>query len=185
MPEPNGFFGSGRNSSATRGRGARSSCTDTRRPAPGSLANRINVDTGAFASSILTALVLEGRERRFLSTEARSSPRARPDLSGLDRTEKILDSLILSFFPGNSRPAFWREKRQGRRPHPLAGSVRTGGGGGGAAHEQPRQNGARRPYREDWMSRRKQSIQRRRHRDDQNRRRHARGPPLRRCDADF
>lgn len=28
--------------------------------------NRINVDTGAFASSILTAVVLEGAERRFL-----------------------------------------------------------------------------------------------------------------------
>ncbi len=39
-------------------------------PRPEVLPNRINVDTGAFASSILTALVLEGRERRFLSTES-------------------------------------------------------------------------------------------------------------------
>jgi serine/threonine protein phosphatase 1 len=32
--------------------------------------NRINVDTGAYASSVLTALVLEGETRRFLSTAA-------------------------------------------------------------------------------------------------------------------
>jgi serine/threonine protein phosphatase 1 len=38
-------------------------------PRPEVLPNRINLDTGAFASSILTALVLEGSERRFLSTE--------------------------------------------------------------------------------------------------------------------
>jgi len=31
---------------------------------------RINVDTGAFATSVLTALVLEGKERRFLQTRA-------------------------------------------------------------------------------------------------------------------
>ena len=30
--------------------------------------NRINIDTGAFATSILTAIVLEGEDRRFLST---------------------------------------------------------------------------------------------------------------------
>ncbi len=30
--------------------------------------NRINIDTGAYASSILTALVLEGETRRFLAT---------------------------------------------------------------------------------------------------------------------
>jgi serine/threonine protein phosphatase 1 len=30
--------------------------------------NRINVDTGAYASSVLTALVIEGEGRRFLST---------------------------------------------------------------------------------------------------------------------
>jgi serine/threonine protein phosphatase 1 len=36
--------------------------------APEILPNRINVDTGAFATSILTALVLEGAERRFLMT---------------------------------------------------------------------------------------------------------------------
>lgn len=30
--------------------------------------NRINVDTGAYASSVLTALVLEGETRRFLAT---------------------------------------------------------------------------------------------------------------------
>jgi serine/threonine protein phosphatase 1 len=38
-------------------------------PRPEVLPNRINVDTRAFASSILTALVLEGAERRFLSAE--------------------------------------------------------------------------------------------------------------------
>jgi serine/threonine protein phosphatase 1 len=31
-------------------------------------ANRINIDTGAYATSILTALILEGAERRFLMT---------------------------------------------------------------------------------------------------------------------
>ncbi len=35
---------------------------------PELLANRINVDTGAFASSILTAVALEGSERRIIST---------------------------------------------------------------------------------------------------------------------
>ena len=30
--------------------------------------NRINIDTGAYASSVLTALVLEGESRRFLAT---------------------------------------------------------------------------------------------------------------------
>ncbi len=39
--------------------------------APETLPNRINIDTGAYATSILTALVLEGAERRFLSTEPR------------------------------------------------------------------------------------------------------------------
>ena len=43
-------------------------------PRPEVLPNRINIDTGAFASSILTALVLEGRERRFLSTERALEP---------------------------------------------------------------------------------------------------------------
>ena len=33
-------------------------------------ANRINIDTGAFATSVLTCLVLEGDERRFLSAGA-------------------------------------------------------------------------------------------------------------------
>ena len=32
-------------------------------------ANRINIDTGAYASSILTALILEGSELRFLATD--------------------------------------------------------------------------------------------------------------------
>lgn len=36
--------------------------------APEIRSNRINIDTGAYASSNLTALVLEGEERRFLST---------------------------------------------------------------------------------------------------------------------
>jgi serine/threonine protein phosphatase 1 len=35
---------------------------------PEILANRINVDTGAYATNVLTALVLEGRERRFIAT---------------------------------------------------------------------------------------------------------------------
>ena len=47
-------------------------------PRPEVLPNRINVDTGAFASSILTALVLEGRERRFLSTESAPEPENAP-----------------------------------------------------------------------------------------------------------
>jgi len=34
-------------------------------------ANRIGIDTGAYATGILTALVLEGNERRFLQTTAR------------------------------------------------------------------------------------------------------------------
>lgn len=38
--------------------------------APDVQANRINVDTGAFATSVLTALVLEGADRRFLQTRA-------------------------------------------------------------------------------------------------------------------
>ena len=36
--------------------------------APDVKSNRINIDTGAFATSVLTALVLEGTERRFLAT---------------------------------------------------------------------------------------------------------------------
>ena len=47
-------------------------------PRPEVLPNRINVDTGAFASSILTALVLEGPERRFLSTESAPKPECAP-----------------------------------------------------------------------------------------------------------
>jgi serine/threonine protein phosphatase 1 len=42
---------------------------------PELLASRINVDTGAFASSILTAVALEGSQRRILST-ARSAGRS-------------------------------------------------------------------------------------------------------------
>ncbi len=34
-------------------------------------ANRIGIDTGAYATGVLTALVLEGNERRFLQTAAR------------------------------------------------------------------------------------------------------------------
>jgi serine/threonine protein phosphatase 1 len=39
--------------------------------APEIMTNRINIDTGAYASSVLTALVLEGETRRFLSTGRR------------------------------------------------------------------------------------------------------------------
>jgi len=35
---------------------------------PQSLPHRIGVDTGAYATNVLTSLVIEGRERRFLST---------------------------------------------------------------------------------------------------------------------
>jgi len=35
---------------------------------PNSLPNRIGIDTGAYATNVLTCLVLEGRDRRFLST---------------------------------------------------------------------------------------------------------------------
>jgi len=41
---------------------------------PELLSNRINVDTGAFASSILTAVVLEGSQRRILSTGRAAPP---------------------------------------------------------------------------------------------------------------
>ena len=34
--------------------------------APQILANRVNVDTGAFATGVLTALVIEGVEKRIL-----------------------------------------------------------------------------------------------------------------------
>ena len=47
--------------------------------APEVRANRINIDTGAFATSVLTCLVLEGTERRFLtvsSAPARARARA-------------------------------------------------------------------------------------------------------------
>ncbi len=36
--------------------------------APEILPNRINIDTGAYATDVLTCLVLEGRERRFIAT---------------------------------------------------------------------------------------------------------------------
>lgn len=42
--------------------------------APQVRANRIGIDTGAFASGILTCLVLEGQERRFLSSGAADWP---------------------------------------------------------------------------------------------------------------
>lgn len=38
--------------------------------APESLPNRINVDTGAYATDVLTCVVLEGDQRRFMSTGA-------------------------------------------------------------------------------------------------------------------
>ncbi len=38
---------------------------------PDTRANRINIDTGAFATSVLTCLALEGAERRFLTAGAR------------------------------------------------------------------------------------------------------------------
>jgi serine/threonine protein phosphatase 1 len=49
--------------------------------APELLPNRINVDTGAFASSVLTAVVLEGSQRRILSTE-RAAPRSDDESGG-------------------------------------------------------------------------------------------------------
>jgi serine/threonine protein phosphatase 1 len=36
--------------------------------APEILPNRINIDTGAYATDVLTCLVLQGRERRFIAT---------------------------------------------------------------------------------------------------------------------
>jgi serine/threonine protein phosphatase 1 len=39
--------------------------------APQLRANRIGIDTGAYATGVLTALVLEGNERRFIQTSAR------------------------------------------------------------------------------------------------------------------
>jgi serine/threonine protein phosphatase 1 len=38
---------------------------------PEARANRINIDTGAFATSVLTCLALEGTQRRFLTVGAR------------------------------------------------------------------------------------------------------------------
>ena len=38
-------------------------------PEPEVLANRVNVDTGAFASGRLTALVIDGAEKRLLTVE--------------------------------------------------------------------------------------------------------------------
>ena len=40
-------------------------------PEPEVLANRVNVDTGAFASGRLTALVIDGAEKRLLTVEDR------------------------------------------------------------------------------------------------------------------
>ena len=42
-------------------------------PQPEIKPNRINVDTGAYASSVLTALVLEGASRRFLTANGRGA----------------------------------------------------------------------------------------------------------------
>jgi serine/threonine protein phosphatase 1 len=39
--------------------------------------NRIGIDTGAYRSGVLTALVIEGAQRRFLSV-ARSEPERPP-----------------------------------------------------------------------------------------------------------
>ncbi len=43
-------------------------------PQPITLPNRIGIDTGAYYTGRLTALVLEGKERRFLSSKADKSP---------------------------------------------------------------------------------------------------------------
>jgi serine/threonine protein phosphatase 1 len=48
---------------------------------PDTQPNRINIDTGAFASSVLTAIVLEGSRRRFLSTRPRIERRDFDDVS--------------------------------------------------------------------------------------------------------
>jgi len=52
--------------------------------APELLANRINVDTGAFASSILTAVALQGAQRRIIST-ARPAGYVREESARSDR----------------------------------------------------------------------------------------------------
>ena len=39
-------------------------------PMPEVLANRVNIDTGAFASGRLTALVIDGAEKSLLTVEA-------------------------------------------------------------------------------------------------------------------
>jgi serine/threonine protein phosphatase 1 len=44
-------------------------------PRPDNRPHRINVDTGAYASSLLTALALEGEQRRFLFAEGRRTLR--------------------------------------------------------------------------------------------------------------
>ncbi len=52
---------------------------------PELLSSRINVDTGAFASSVLTAVVLEGSQRRILSTEQAAPYSAEDSRSPLKR----------------------------------------------------------------------------------------------------
>jgi len=52
---------------------------------PELLKNRINVDTGAFASSVLTAVALEGARRRLIYADRRAAPRRRPDAPSFER----------------------------------------------------------------------------------------------------
>jgi serine/threonine protein phosphatase 1 len=52
--------------------------------APVNLVNRIGIDTGAFASGRLTAVVLENQERRFLSTQPDMEPRQSVDCLEMD-----------------------------------------------------------------------------------------------------
>ena len=79
---------------------------------PELLATRINVDTGAFASSILTAVALEGSERRIISTAQRERSRVEatsrgPKAAGLKRGAP-------SAFAGDE-PQPLREAREIRR----------------------------------------------------------------------
>ena len=56
--------------------------------------NRINVDTGAYASSVLTALVLEGDTRRFLATRGHGP-------------QSLATHVSPSSFEARCRPFFW------------------------------------------------------------------------------
>ena len=58
-----------------------------------SRANRIGIDTGAYRSGVLTSVILEGAERRFLST-ARNDANTSPDID-------LVENALYGTFPGD------------------------------------------------------------------------------------